>query len=97
MMTARHALPLHASVFGIHRLPANHGWLRLWLVQVMPMPLPSARLSTFVYQAQRASHFLTGVSTWKPMNDAHGAFSLKRQKDSSSGRAALGIGLELTT
>ena len=57
-MSWRHALPLQASVLGIHWLPANHRLLRLALVQSMPTPLPSASLSTFENQASWLSEAL---------------------------------------
>src|SRR5882672_9626324 len=95
-MTRRHALPLHVSEFGIQWLPPNHELLRLALVQSMPTPWPSASLSTFVNQARRSSDLLKGSSSWKPMNEVQGACSTMRQKYSSGGSVASGIGLEFT-
>src|SRR5258708_32363734 len=95
-MSLRHAMPLHVSLFGIQWLPPNHGLLRLALVQSMPTPWPSASLSTLANQARLPSALLKGLSTWKPMNEAHGACSTTRQKYSSSGSVAFGIGLEFT-
>src|SRR6266571_1770942 len=96
-MSLRHALPPHASVLGIQWLPPNHGLLRLALVQSMPIPLRSASLSTLVNQSSFASTAPKGTSTWKPMNEVHGAWMISRQKYSSSGSVALGMGLPLTT
>src|SRR5438128_1910561 len=80
MMSARHPLPWHPSLFGTQRLPPNHGPLRLALVQSMPAPLPSASLSTLVNQFSFASAELNGLSIWQPMNDMPGACSTTRQR-----------------
>src|ERR1700724_1262405 len=61
----------------------------------MPTPLPSPSLSTFEHQSRGTSDGAYGTSTWKPMNKAHGTFSTKRRKYSSSGRVASGIGAAL--
>src|ERR1700732_3254282 len=95
-MSRRHALPLHASELGIHWLPPNPGWLRWALVQSSPTRGRSASLSTFENQARRPSDGLKGLSSWKPMNDVQGACRTKRQKYSSGGSVASGIGLEFT-
>src|SRR4029077_16959211 len=89
--------PWQASVFGIQRLPPNHGALRLALVQSMPTPLPSGSLSTLVNHCSFASAELNGWSIWQPMNDVPGACSTTRQRYSSSGSVALGIGFAFTT
>src|SRR5712671_1713781 len=94
-ISLRQVGPSQVSV-GIQRLPPNHGLLRLGLVQSMPTPAPSASLSKLVNQSRVASAPVKRLSTWKPMNEAGGACRTKRQKYSSTGRVASGIGAALT-
>src|SRR6185437_4304038 len=91
-ISLRHALPWHELPAGIHGLPPNHVWLRLLLVQSTPTVEPSASLPTFETHALVVSEGLYGTSTVKPMNIDHGAWSTIRQKYSSTGKLAPGIG-----